>query len=387
MFVTEDDQNLKQLANLKYLTEKWNEQPMFFRGAFETVYQNVSRALVDPLNLVGGLLYGQFAKAARKKAFQKILSDQIKKQTAKKVSVGEASIEASKAANKAKLIGAVEGGFKVAGIDAALMGTADIVIQNTEKQLGMREALDPFRVGTAAVTGGVFSFASTAGVAYSISKIGTGSQTKLPKSIKESLPKPAKEGINITEENNKLQQVNQRTVLKKFGDFVQLYGFNKFHEVDNLTKIGTGTGADVFSLKQAIKEAKVGDTDPSLLPAFRFRDTLASSARTKEFLEWRAFLPPDKDARPTEFNVDAYLKMRYKPINLNPPTYDNPKLKCEHLDGSVYVNSEGELFPCCYHGFGHVDRPKVHLKDFEKLRSSWKTSKCNQVCAESCGAP
>ena len=351
MFVTEDDQNLKQLANLKYLTEKWNEQPMFFRGAFETVYQNVSRALVDPLNLVGGLLYGQFAKAAGKKAFQKILSDQIKKQTAKKVSVGEASIEASKAANKAKLIGAVEGGFKVAGIDAALMGTADIVIQNTEKQLGMREALDPFRVGTAAVTGGVFSFASTAGVAYSLSKIGTGSQTKLPKSIKDSLPKPAKEGISITEENNMLQQVNQRTVLKKIADPVQLYGFNKFHEVDNLTKIGTGTGADVFSLKQAIKEAKVGDTDPSLLPAFRFRDTLASSARTKEFLEYKLFLPPDKNAVVGKANyrdtgIDG-LNVVLKPLaDLN-----------EASDFMVYVGAKRAMDI-----YNHLAKQKVPLK-------------------------
>ena len=57
------------------------------------------------------------------------------------------------------------------------MGTADFIIQNTEKQLGMREAYDPFRIGTAAVTGGIFSFASTAGISYGISKLS--SQDKL----------------------------------------------------------------------------------------------------------------------------------------------------------------------------------------------------------------
>ena len=114
------------------------------------------------------------------------------------------------------------------------------------------------------------------------------------------------------------------------------------------------------------------------------RNNMPAIQPDKSISHW--ILPPDKDAQPTEFNVDEYLKMRYKPINLNPPTYDNPTLNCEHLDGSVYVNSEGELFPCCYHGFGHVDRPKVHLKDFEKLRSTWKSKNCNQVCAESCGA-
>lgn len=115
------------------------------------------------------------------------------------------------------------------------------------------------------------------------------------------------------------------------------------------------------------------------------RNNMPAIQPDKSISHW--ILPPDKDAQPQQFDVDAYLDMRYKPVNLNPPTYDNPKLTCEHLDGSVYVNSEGELFPCCYHGFGHVDRPKVYLKDFDKLKSTWKTKKCNQVCAESCGAP
>ena len=97
-------------------------------------------------------------------------------------------------------------------------------------------------------------------------------------------------------------------------------------------------------------------------------------------------LPPTKDAKPTDFDVDEYLKMRYRPYKIDPPKHDNPKISCQHLDGSVYVNSEGELFPCCFHGFGHVDRPKVFLKDFDKLKSTWNTSNCNQVCAESCGA-
>lgn len=115
------------------------------------------------------------------------------------------------------------------------------------------------------------------------------------------------------------------------------------------------------------------------------RNNMPAIQPDKSISHW--ILPPDADAKPQDFNVDAYLDMRYKPVNLRPPAYDSPKLSCEHLDGSVYVNSDGELFPCCYHGFGHVDRPKVYLKDFDKLQSTWKTKNCNQVCAESCGAP
>ena len=297
-FVTDDDIPLKQLQNLKYLTEKWDQQPMFFRGAFNTIYQNLKPAVADPLNWLGGIFYGRFAQAAGKEAFEKILQAQVKRSLASKSgkSVGDITLKASAAAKKAKLIGAVKGGLKIAGIDAALMGTADFIIQNTEKQLGMREAYDPFRIGTAAVTGGIFSFASTAGISYGISKLSSPRQTKFPASIDKSLEQSQLRSIKITEENNVLQQVNPRTALKTGYNNVQLYGFNKFHEVDNLNKIGTGVGGDVFSLKAAIKQAKETDVDPSLLPAFRFRDTLASSARTKEFLEWRGFLPPDKDA-------------------------------------------------------------------------------------------
>ena len=98
--VTEEDQNLKQLSNLKYLTEKWNDQPIFFRGAFTTIYENLKRAVVDPLNLAGGLIYGQVAKKAGQKAFQKILQKQIKKQFKnKKGTMGQGALAAEKAAN------------------------------------------------------------------------------------------------------------------------------------------------------------------------------------------------------------------------------------------------------------------------------------------------
>ena len=87
------------------------------------------------------------------------------------------------------------------------------------------------------------------------------------------------------------------------------------HEVDNLQKIGTGVGADVFSLGRAIKEQKANDVDPSLLPAFRMRDTLASAGRSKEFIEWKGFLPAKKDAISANYidaNVDG-LNVVVKP--------------------------------------------------------------------------
>ena len=95
----------------------------------------------------------------------------------------------------------------------------------------------------------------------------------------------------------------------------------------------------------------------------------------------------DENAQPQDFDVDAYLNMRYKPQNLGKSTCKVSKISCEHLGGSVYVNSLGQLFPCCYHGFGHVDRPKVLLEKFADLKKTWTTDYCDEICAGSCGAP
>ena len=56
------------------------------------------------------------------------------------------------------------------------------------------------------------------------------------------------------------------------------------------------------------------------------------------------------------------------------------------LNSVQVVDSNGDLFPCCYHAFGHPDRPKVYLEQFESLQSTWQSKKsCNPICAESCG--
>ena len=115
------------------------------------------------------------------------------------------------------------------------------------------------------------------------------------------------------------------------------------------------------------------------------RNNFPAIQKDKSISHW--ILPPDKNAKPTEFDVEDYLKMRYDPMILDKPKCKVSKIHCEHLTGSVYVNSLGELFPCCFHGFGHVDRPKVYLEDFGKLQQTWNTDQCDETCAGSCGAP
>lgn len=114
------------------------------------------------------------------------------------------------------------------------------------------------------------------------------------------------------------------------------------------------------------------------------RNNMPAIQTDKSISHW--ILPPDKDAKPREFDVAEYLKMRYEPYDLPEETYKITKMQCDTLvNKSLYVDSSGEVYPCCYHGFGHVDRPKVHIEGFEELRKTWKTNKCNKVCAETCG--
>jgi len=113
------------------------------------------------------------------------------------------------------------------------------------------------------------------------------------------------------------------------------------------------------------------------------RDHFPAIQPDRSISHW--ILPAHSEHRPDEeFDVDAYIDMRHNPYDLQKERMGAVDVDCEHLSGSVYVNAEGEYFSCCYHGFGHVDKPKVLLEDFEKIKETWSTN-CNEICAFSCG--
>lgn len=111
-------------------------------------------------------------------------------------------------------------------------------------------------------------------------------------------------------------------------------------------------------------------------------DFMPVIGKDKKITHW--ILPANGSQQPYEFNVEDYLAMRERGDKTN-LLYKAESIDCEHERGWMYINAEGELFPCCYQGFGHPDRPKYRLEDFPKLKASWSTDSCNQFCAESCG--
>lgn len=117
----------------------------------------------------------------------------------------------------------------------------------------------------------------------------------------------------------------------------------------------------------------------------RGRNNFPARDLTGKVTHW--ILPPDPDAEPNDkfYEVvdESIIDSRIRHFELNKLVL---KMHCETLEQNrIYVNSSGEIFPCCYHGFGHSGHPKIYLEDFEELKEGWFTGNCNEICAEYCG--
>lgn len=185
-------------------------------------------------------------------------------------------------------------------------------------------------------------------------------------------------GIDGLEDTNHLyrQGVNWKNLMTRVKTFIDEGGhatwqFIRFqHNMDQVEE------AKALSEKLGFKNFMAIDVGRNNMPVIQPDKTVS---------HW--VLPPDENAKPfTEhFDVDEYLKMRVDPNTKYTTDKKVSKITCEHLQGSIYINSLGEIFPCCYHGFGHVDRPKVLLKDFANLEKNWNTKNCDPICADTCG--
>ena len=98
-------------------------------------------------------------------------------------------------------------------------------------------------------------------------------------------------------------------------------------------------------------------------------------------------LPADGSKEPNGFSLEEGIK-RYKESHNNFTTEDKVyDIDCLHLrDHDSYINAKGEVSPCCFHGYDMPGRPIVLLEDLPKLMATWKTKKCDPVCALTCGS-
>ena len=290
-YITGDNVTEDQKARLAYLTRYWDQLPNFYeeggRGA-KGFFKNLGVGILDPINLIGAGVGGQVAKNVLKKAGQEVIKSQIKKGVVKKTVAKEVlnSPEVLKElSSKAAKNAIIKGSASMALVDGAGFGTIDIANQTVEKELGLRETLDPVRTGTIALTAGGLGFFVGVGGGYvgnAIRNLRLAKNTDLPtKNLKNA-------SKNAPDNTNKSTGLNTDF---KFGSAIRTNLVDQWDFVKVLQKEITGVGGDVTSLKKLYKSGKY-KSDPILEPYFQLRTLAASSTRAHNFIMTGVLMPP-----------------------------------------------------------------------------------------------
>ena len=69
-----------------------------------------------------------------------------------------------------------------------------------------------------------------------------------------------------------------------------------------------------------------------------------------------------------------------QPKGWQSPLVDSTEISCHALaEKSIYMNAKGQLYPCCWQGYGDTTLDKFHL-----LQESWGTENCDSICTKAC---
>ena len=292
LYITGDDVSQDQKARLAYLTKTWGELPNFYESGgrgFEGFYKNLGVALTDPLNLVSGGVGGIVGKAVVGTAAKQALKASIKAGGAKKVLQEgaedillnpEALASVSSKVAKKKLL-ATAG--TVATIDAVGFGAADIAAQTTEKELGLRERLDPYRTMLVSLGAAGTSFVAVGGIGYGVQKFRNVKADKVAQDLPSGVSKIIENNAQLTDEGLKKYNTSGSYLRTKLAD---QYDFVKVLQKNLLGVEGSAAG-----LKSAIESGKYA-VDPVLMPYFQLRMAAAASTRAHEFIAHGVHMPP-----------------------------------------------------------------------------------------------
>jgi len=317
LYITGDDVSQDQKARLAYLTKTWGELPNFYESGgrgFEGFYKNLGVALLDPLNLVSGGVGGVVGKAVVGTAAKQALKASIKAGGTKKVlQEGAEDIMlnpealakiSSKVANK-KLL-ATSG--TVATIDAVGFGAADIAAQTTEKELGLRERLDPYRTMLVSLGAAGTSFVAVGGIGYGVQKFRNVRADKAAQDLPSGISKIIENNAQLTDEGLKKYNTSGSYLRTKLAD---QYDFVKVLQKNLLGVEGSAAG-----LKSAIESGKYA-VDPVLMPYFQLRMAAAASTRAHEFIAHGVHMPPSATMGSAAFTKGRSLGLQkiLKPLD------------------------------------------------------------------------
>ena len=290
-YITGNDVTNDQKARLAYLTRYWDELPDFYeeggRGA-KGFFKNLGVGLLDPITYIGLGVGGIVSTRIMTAGAKEVVKSQIKKGIAKKTVAKEilnSPKEFAKLATKRKREALIKGSASMALVDGVGFGTMDIANQTVEKEIGLRETLDPVRTGTVALTAGGIGFFVGVGGGYvgnAIRNLRLAKNTELPT---KNLKKAAKDAPDNT---NKSTGLNTDF---KFGSSIRTNLVDQWDFVKVLQKEITDVGGDVSSLKKIYKSGKY-KSDPILEPYFQLRTLAASSTRAHNFVMSGVLMPP-----------------------------------------------------------------------------------------------
>ena len=316
-YITGENAGEDQKSRLNYLTKYWDNLPNFYeeggRGA-KGFFKNLGVGILDPINLIGAGVGGQVAKGVLKKGAQEVVKSQIKKGIAKKTVAKEilnSPTEFAKLATKTKREALIKGSASMALVDGAGFGTIDIANQTVEKEIGLRETLDPVRTGTVALTAAGLGFFVGVGGGYvgnAIRNLRLAKNTELPT---KNLKKAAKDAPDNT---GKSEGLNNDL---KTGSYIRTNLVDQWDFVKVLQKEITGVEGSVASLKKIYKSGKY-KSDPILEPYFQLRTLAASSTRAHNFIMSGVLMPPKAGTRSA-----SYTKGQSKGLHEILKTFDD----------------------------------------------------------------
>ena len=300
LYVTGDNITDDQRARLSYLTRYWDQLPNFYEegglGA-KQFFKNVGIGIIDPLNLFGGFVSGFVGKQVLKKGAQEVVKSQVKKGTVKKTVAKEllnSPEELSKLSSKLTKEATLKGAGSMAAVEGAGFGTIDIANQLVEKDIGLRETLDPVRTGTVALTAGGLGLFVGVGGGFLGSKF---RNLKLQKNTTLTTDKLKKASKNAPDNKNQSDAINGEL---NTGSYVRTNLADQWDFVKVLQKEITGVKGDVSDLRKLYKS---GDfkTDPILEPYFQLRMLASSGTRAHNFIMDGVYLPPSATAKTASY--------------------------------------------------------------------------------------
>ena len=100
-------------------------------------------------------------------------------------------------------------------------------------------------------------------------------------------------------------------------------------------------------------------------------------------------LPHNRHAEPYEYDVNNELSLINNPYDLQ-NDYSDAIIDCElEREYNIYVNVNGQVLPCCYHGVNQHIYPQgetlqEQLDSFQWLKKTWGKKDCDETCYLAC---